>query len=492
MRRYLIQSCFALLLTATTHAATGSDCRILDPVISGQYEGGCKDGLADGHGKAVGQRTYQGSFVAGKRQGAGLEIFPSGSRFVGEFAADRPHGTGRLYFSNGDMLEGDFRNGRLAGTGTVTKPSGEKVLVVQKDKKFVRVAEPSPPASPSAAIAPTPAPAATTLDWTPALTLGGEIFPSFILANATRKLVNNPPRSVVGDPFGTIGIRLRTTQPNTKVSLRIEIDQIAEPTSVEESLSKPGEYLLLPKIRYRYDALTRLSQPITVNVTWTVGENGAPAASKTDAIRVRSVNDVPYAFKKQNGTDAHIDWMFAAFVNEDHPGIDVLLRDALKTHKVRAFVGYQGTPQDVLKQVDAIWTALQRRGIRYSSITTTSGESEKVYSQHVRFLSESVRNTQANCIDGTVLLASILRKIDIDPVIVLVPGHAFLGFYTQRNKQGLAFLETTMIGNSKLGPALVTGSRTYAKYAASLGIDPRVQVIDIERARQTGIVPIPR
>ncbi|MFZ8431498.1 hypothetical protein ACO1MU_14375, partial [Staphylococcus aureus] len=68
-----------------------------------------------------------------------------------------------------------------------------------------------------------------------------------------------------------------------------------------------------------------------------------------------------------------------------------------------------------------------------------------VSSQHVRFIDDSVRVRQANCIDGTVLFASILRKIGIDPLIVLVPGHAFLGFYLDGQRRQIAFLETTMM-----------------------------------------------
>jgi hypothetical protein len=113
-------------------------------------------------------------------------------------------------------------------------------------------------------------------------------------------------------------------------------------------------------------------------------------------------------------------------------------------------MGYQGSPQDVIHKVFAVWNVMQRQGLRYSSITTPSGESRSVMSQHVRFLDEAVQNSQANCADGTVLFASILYKLGIYPVLVKVPGRMFLGFYTDSQRQQVSFLETTMLGEPGL------------------------------------------
>src|SRR5205814_10383736 len=66
-------------------------------------------------------------------------------------------------------------------------------------------------------------------------------------------------------------------------------------------------------------------------------------------------------------------------------------------------------------QVLAVWAALQKRGIKYSSTTTTPGGSSEVYSQYIRFVDQSIDNTQANCADGSVLFASMLRKLSIKP-----------------------------------------------------------------------------
>ena len=52
--------------------------------------------------------------------------------------------------------------------------------------------------------------------------------------------------------------------------------------------------------------------------------------------------------------------------------------------------------------------------------------------------------------DGSVLFASLLRAINIDPILVRTPGHMFVGYYTDNSHTDKNFLETTMIGDVDL------------------------------------------
>src|SRR6185503_5020189 len=76
-----------------------------------------------------------------------------------------------------------------------------------------------------------------------------------------------------------------------------------------------------------------------------------------------------------------------------------------------------------------------------------------VNSQHVRMIDESINNAQANCVDGSVLLASLLRKIGIEPMLVMVPGHCYLAFHLDEEGKEVAALETTLLGSSVTGDA---------------------------------------
>jgi len=49
-----------------------------------------------------------------------------------------------------------------------------------------------------------------------------------------------------------------------------------------------------------------------------------------------------------------------------------------------------------------------------------------------------------------VLFASLLRAINIEPILVRTPRHMFVGYYTTSSRDSLNFLETSMIGDVEL------------------------------------------
>ena len=102
------------------------------------------------------------------------------------------------------------------------------------------------------------------------------------------------------------------------------------------------------------------------------------------------------------------------------------------------------------KQEYALWNVLQKRKFRYSSVSNTSLSSNVVYSQRVRTFDDALESSQINCVDGSVLFASLLRAINIEPILVRTPGHMFVGYYTDNSHKDMNFLETTMIGDVDL------------------------------------------
>ena len=115
------------------------------------------------------------------------------------------------------------------------------------------------------------------------------------------------------------------------------------------------------------------------------------------------------------------------------------------------FLRYQGGNAEVVdKQVYALWNVLQKRNFRYSSVSNTSLSSNVVFSQRVRTFDDALESSQINCVDGSVLFASLLRAINIEPILVRTPGHMFVGYYTDAGRKNMNFLETTMIGDVDL------------------------------------------
>ena len=197
-----------------------------------------------------------------------------------------------------------------------------------------------------------------------------------------------------------------------------------------------------------------IEQAEPISVVANVEVDGKDLGQKVRTFSVRSINECLLGFNKQlpDGRTRYVSTrlFYAAYVNEENPLIDKVLREALNTRIVRRFLGYQGTPEMVDKQVYALWYVLQKRNFKYSSVSYSSLSSNVVYAQRVRTFEDALNSSQINCVDGSVLFASLLRAINITPVLVQMPGHMFVGYYTDSAKKNLTFLETTMIGDVDL------------------------------------------
>ena len=358
-----------------------------------------------------------------------------------------------------------------------------------------------------------------------------QLFPSYLIATATVRAAvqqseeqdegeEQEPAQVLGDPHGVLGVKIESPGDEIDVNVTISGDEIMEESSLSCTLDEQGAtYLIFPRIKYKYGVLARNKQSVPASVTFEVQIGDEEAETQTETITLRSVNDCPFTIGRADGGFADVSFTFAAYVNEQHPFVDKVLREALNSGIVDSFTGYQsGDPAEVYRQVYAIWNALSDRDVRYSNITTSAAQSKTVYSQHVRLIDESINNSQANCVDGSVLLASLLRKIDIEPTLVFVPGHCYLAFNLDPEGKQVIGLETTLIGSQSDGEtvdlpdvddvvdaewreknswgtfcaAIAMGSADLAENESKFAdaSDPDYQLIPIAAARRQGILPI--
>ncbi len=148
---------------------------------------------------------------------------------------------------------------------------------------------------------------------------------------------------------------------------------------------------------------------------------------------------------------------YAAWVTPNAPEVMQVLRRAADLHPDRQIVGYQVGAEGVEEQVKAIFNALKAEDIVYINSVLSFGATRGEYMQRVRLPRESIENKSANCIDGTVLIASVLEAASLNPGIVLVPGHAFVAWETQDGNGQWDYLETTMIGKHEFEAAHKSG-----------------------------------
>lgn len=298
--------------------------------------------------------------------------------------------------------------------------------------------------------------AQSNVEWNRLVFLDNQIYPSFLLATANMKenFGANPYYDSRADPFyfgstnSPVGIIITSPKKKTKINLSIKISGFAEPTTYAVELPEKGKiYMVFPPVIWNWEKLRNVRQPTPVNITYDLTINGKPENTQNVVGTVRSVNEALLGYYKPV-SKAWVDTTFVltAYANEDHPWIDQLLKEALDAGLVDSFDGYQSkNATRVLTQVAAIWNVLQRRGFKYSSITETSNASRTVFTQTVRLFEDSINASQANCVDGTALIAAILTKIGIEATMVTMPGHCFLAFRIAQGEPYL-YLETTMMG----------------------------------------------
>jgi len=330
-------------------------------------------------------------------------------------------------------------------------------------------------------------------DWALAFGLDNQIFPAAIIALSTLDPENigvQQPENSFGSPLGMASVYIRAVNPGDEVTVEISSTRLIQPSRMTVTLPDTETvYEISPHLKYEYEKLLSVRQPYPEDVTAKVFVNGEQVGEHSRTIIIRSVNDCFFGVYSEDGEQFQ-DWseMFAAYVNEGDPIIDDILSEALRKGYVDAFIGYQGGEQDVVAQVDAIWRVLKDMGFRYSSITTTSVESEIVAAQHVRLVGDSTRGAQANCADGSVLLASIFRKIGLDAYLILLPGHMMVGVSVNPDEDGSVIpIETTMLSSAELEEAEQSGINTISGYES----DPSaVTYISVNGARAAGILPL--
>jgi hypothetical protein len=285
-------------------------------------------------------------------------------------------------------------------------------------------------------------------------------------------------------------IALRGLPASGSFQLRIDSDLFVRPLQV--GLDAPsGAVTLNPELPWNFDSLRRATQMAPQSFVATLLVDGQSEAEATLVCTVHSVNEaVSRIFNSAAGQWQDTSVCFAAFVNEDHPWINTLLQEAMAGGGVHSFTGYQFGAQAALQQAQAVWDALAARGLSYVNVATDSGTSPFVSTQYVRFLDQSVHDQGANCVDASVLFASILRRIGLRPVLLFRPGHCFTGFYDTPEGGRVVAFETTMLGSAPFAAAAAEGAKELQSTLPFLGT-PQYSIVDIALCRQQGINPIP-
>lgn len=166
--------------------------------------------------------------------------------------------------------------------------------------------------------------------------------------------------------------------------------------------------------------------------------------------------------KRKVGADSMVPTFgyMGAWLTSNDPAIDAFLTKAKERAPGRNFVGEQGP---TIPQVKALFDELKSRGVSY--VMDPNVAADQIFVQRTRLPAEVLASTNAQCLEGALLFATLFEAIGIKPIIVVVPGHAFVGWHTvakDGTKGEPLFVETTMVGNADFEAAVRVATQRVA------------------------------
>lgn len=284
-----------------------------------------------------------------------------------------------------------------------------------------------------------------------------------------------------------------------RISFEPEFAKVFESAPIDLLPAQPVEISPINIIMLS-DYLFSLTEKLVGSVTIEALQGEEVIASETRSIEL-------LAYDQWSGINFMPETV-AAFVSPNHPKVQEIMSAAGAYLKKwcgdPAFTGYQTkNPNIVKQQMGAIYAALQEQNIGYAMPPASFEES-----QRIRMPDTVLEIKQGTCLDLSVLYCSCLEAAGLNPMIVLVQGHAFAACWldnetfsdclqydmsavTKRIAHGIDAICAVECTDFVAGKN--TDFDSAEKHAAG-HLDDAAKfffAIDISRTRSSGIRPIP-
>ncbi len=283
--------------------------------------------------------------------------------------------------------------------------------------------------------------------------------------------------------------------------------------SFEPEFVKPYEYALGTSEAGKSTEISPVKLTVSTDFLFsltekTVGNIHISVCSGGDILAETDIPTEVLAYDEWSGANIMPE-LISAFTAPNHPRVGEVVSKASaymqKWTDSPSFTGYQsGDPNVVKMQAAAIYAALQEENIAY----TVPPASFERSGQRVRLPYTVLSEKRGTCLDLTLLFASCLEQIGLNPLIILVKGHCFGGFWLEdetfadcAEDDPTALTKRAAEGIDKICAVectdYVAGSSTDFAHAEKHALAKLEQpgefhyAVDVRRCRGSGIRPIP-
>lgn len=201
--------------------------------------------------------------------------------------------------------------------------------------------------------------------------------------------------------------------------------------------------------------------------------------------------------------------MLAAHVMPNHPAVVTLMSEVADRLAAStgspSLEGYQSGPERVDHIVAAAYEALQARGIRYAEPPASWAD----HGQKVRTPEEVLDARVGTCLDTVVVMAAALEQAGVRPLLWVVEGHAFLGWWREESSLGtvaefdvggvvnrvdlgqIGLVETTAFTVRPEPIPFAEAQRSPKREHLTGDLGTVVGVVDVHQARVDRVFPLP-
>jgi hypothetical protein len=214
------------------------------------------------------------------------------------------------------------------------------------------------------------------------------------------------------------------------------------------------------------------------------------------------------AIKDAHGRPIELIDYLALWVTPRHPKIRERLSEISDRPDLYYKAGYPQNAESIETQTRAIADLFHYvHKLTYMDNIDPFGIQNEQVLQDVQFPADVLKTAAANCLDGALLFASFLESIALDPLILILPRHAIVGWKLDPETNGwqinprrkpYQFLDTTLIREKDYTIACQEGQARFEQALSSgwfekplFAITGYARLIDIRLCRKKGISPSP-